>query len=72
MCIGEKSPAAGEPVDARRLHLRMPLEAADPIIQIVNRDKQDIGPIGRCAGRSGSEEQNQRQGAAGEQAIRAG
>ena len=52
--VGEIHAACGQRVDIRRLRLRVTSQAADPIVQIVDRDEQDIRPLGRH-GRSGNE-----------------
>lgn len=43
MRVGEERAALGEPVNVRRLHLRMPAEAADPVVLIINGEEEDIG-----------------------------
>ena len=35
-------PARGQAVDVRRLRLRVPAEAADPVVQVVDGDEQDV------------------------------
>ena len=37
--------ARREPIEVRRLRLRMPAEAADPVVEVVHREKQDVGPL---------------------------
>ena len=44
MGIGKQLAAGGEPIQVGRPGLRMPAHAPDPIIQIVDGDKQNIGP----------------------------
>ena len=43
VCVAEKHPAGGEPVNVRCFRLWVPAEAADPVVQIVHRDEEDIG-----------------------------
>ena len=38
-------PRGGQPVDVRRLGLRVPSEAADPVVQVVDRDEEDVGAV---------------------------
>ena len=45
--IGEQRAARRQPVDARRLRLRMPAQAADPIVEVIDGDQEDIG-LGGC------------------------
>ncbi len=40
--IREQHPALRQPVKVRRLGLRMPAETADPVIQIVHSDEEDV------------------------------
>ena len=42
MRIGKGHTAGGQRVDVRRLDLRMPAITTEPVIQIVDRDEQDI------------------------------
>ncbi len=42
-----------EPVDVRRLRLWIPPEMADPMIEIVHGDEENIGFLRRCYGRTG-------------------
>ena len=60
MGIGEQHASARQAVNVRRLDLRMSVEASHPIIQIVDGDEKDIGPV--CRGivgpRRNSKEQN--------------
>ena len=37
-------------VDIGSLRLRMSAETANPVVQIVNRDKQDVRPVDRDVG----------------------
>ena len=55
--VGEESAAGGQPVHVRRLNLRMTLEAADPVVQIVDGDHQDIGTVVGCWRGDGGEAQ---------------
>ncbi len=45
MSIREQHAAHGEPVDIRSQSLRMPIHTADPVIQIVDSDEQNIGLV---------------------------
>ena len=42
MSIGEQRPPLGEAVNVRRLDLRMTAQATNPIILIIDGDKEDI------------------------------
>ena len=42
MSVGEQDPPLSEPVDVRCFCLRMAAHAADPIVEIINRNQQDI------------------------------
>lgn len=43
MTVGKKCAHLGQPVDVRRLGLRVTTKTADPVVQIVDRNEQDIG-----------------------------
>ena len=45
MRVSERDTAAGEPVDVRRLHLRVAAQRADPVVQIVDRNEKNIGRL---------------------------
>ena len=47
MGVAEQHTAPGKAIDVRRAHLRVSPEAADPVVQVVNRDEQHIRPLGR-------------------------
>ena len=47
MSVGEKNPSSGEPVNVGRPGVRMPTEAANPVVQIIDGDEEDIGFSGR-------------------------
>ena len=38
MGVGEENPARGQTVNVGRLRLRMPAHAANPVIEIIDRD----------------------------------
>ncbi len=46
MSIAEKCAAFGETVDIRRLGLRMAAQTSRPVIQVVDRDDQDVWSLG--------------------------
>ena len=48
MSIQENGSAGSQLVDVRRLHFRVPAEAANPVVLIINRDEQDVW-LFRCA-----------------------
>ena len=50
--VGEGGAAGGELVDVRRLRLRVAAERADPVVQVVEGDEQDVGLLrgGRAGG----------------------
>lgn len=45
--IREKHPTLRQPVKVRRLRLRMSAQAADPVIEIVHRDEEDVWRCGQ-------------------------
>jgi hypothetical protein len=45
MGIGKKNATIREAINVRRVSLGMPAQTADPIIEIINRDEQDVRPI---------------------------
>ena len=55
MRITKKRAARRKPVEVRRPGLRMSPEAADPIVQVVDGDEQNVWPIRRLAGNRGDE-----------------
>ncbi len=46
MGVGEQYPRGGKAVQVRGLGLGMPREATDPVVEIVDRDEQHVGPLG--------------------------
>ena len=44
MSVGEQRPAPSQAVDVRRPRLRVPTQASNPIVQVVDRDEQDVRP----------------------------
>lgn len=42
MRIGEQHPAGRQPVKIRRTGLRMSTQAANPVVEIIHGDKQDV------------------------------
>ena len=68
LCLGvEKGRAArGQPVHVRRLHLRVAPQRPHPIVEVVDRDEQDVGlGRGRLFGRAGRQQGGNRNGSAG-------
>ena len=45
MRIGEEDPTGRETVDVRREGLRMAVKAADPVVEVVDSDHQDVRRI---------------------------
>ena len=45
MGVCEQRSTFGQRIDVGSLNLRMPAQAADPIVQIIDRDEQDIWPL---------------------------
>ena len=43
MCIRKRRPTLGERVDERRLHHRMPAEITNPVILVIDGNKEDVG-----------------------------
>ncbi|EGF29376.1 hypothetical protein RBWH47_04740 [Rhodopirellula baltica WH47] len=52
MCVREKHAPRREAIDVWRLRLRVPTEAADPVVQVIDRDQQDIRRLSLNADRS--------------------
>ena len=42
--VGKQRPAPRQPVHVGCLDLRVPLQAADPVVQVVDAEEQDVGP----------------------------
>ena len=51
--------ARGEPVDVRRYRLRVAAEVADPVLQVVDGDEQDVGLGGLGGERARGEEKRE-------------
>ena len=47
MGVGEERPPPRQAVDVRRLHLRMSAQAPNPIVQVIDRNEQDVRPLFR-------------------------
>ena len=45
MGVGEQGPTGREPIEVWRMDTFAPPHAVDPIVEIVHRDKEDIGPL---------------------------
>jgi hypothetical protein len=45
MGVGEQHPARGQAIEVGRLGVRMSTQAADPIVQVIDGDEQDIGAL---------------------------
>ena len=45
MGVGEQGPTGREPIEVWRVDTFAPPHAVDPIVEIVHRDKEDIGPL---------------------------
>lgn len=43
MSVGEEDASLSEAIDVRRARLRMTTETADPVIEVVNGDEEDVG-----------------------------
>ena len=43
MGVGEENTALGQPINIGSLCIRMPIQAAYPIVQVIDRDKEDVG-----------------------------
>ena len=57
MRVVEEHAPCREPINVRRLCLRVPAHAADPVIEVIDGDEQDIGFGGvSCLGSSLSSE----------------
>ena len=54
MGLGEQDSTLGQCIHVRRLDLGVAAEAADPVVQIVDRDEQDVVRFRRnCVGADG-------------------
>jgi len=51
MGVRENRSARRESIDARRFDLRVTAEAADPIVEIIDRDEEDVGAISGASAR---------------------
>ena len=61
--VAEQHAARGETVQIRRLRLRMPAEAADPVVEVVERNEEHVGLLlGRGGGRNAAEQRDGREG----------
>jgi len=62
VCVGEQDATLSETVDVGRLRIRMPVQTTDPVVQIIDRDKQDIGFFaGNGYGLAKSQKQSEKQ-----------
>ncbi len=43
MGVGKQRAPRGKPVEVGSLYLRVPAQTADPIIQVIDGDEEDIG-----------------------------
>ena len=50
MRVGKQHPAFGQSINIGRAHLRMPLEATDPVVQVINGNEKHVGLDGGPAG----------------------
>ena len=53
MGVREEHSPRRQAIDMRSFRLRMPPENADPVVEVVNSDEENIGPI-NCLGSYGS------------------
>ena len=53
MGVGKEYAAGGEAIKVRGDRLRMSAQATDPVIEIVDRDEQDVGSVRRQLGGGG-------------------
>ena len=60
MRIRKRDAAPRQPIEVRRLHLRMPAEGSDPVVQIVYDDDKDVRPL-RVRAQQGSRHEKRRQ-----------
>lgn len=42
MCVGEEDTSFGKAINVRGFRLRVPAHAADPIVQIIDSNEEDI------------------------------
>jgi hypothetical protein len=59
MCVREEHAPRREAIDVRCLRLRVTTKAADPVVQVSNRDEQDIRRFGFSADHSRGHEYRQ-------------
>lgn len=59
MGIGEKHTAFCQTIDIRGFGLRMTVEASDPIVEVIDSDKQDVGLISGEWGAEGRDEKKE-------------
>jgi hypothetical protein len=65
--VGEEDTALGETVDIRSPCVRMTPEATNPVIEVVDRDEEYVGLVGRRLGGGGRLRKRGPQGASGPQ-----
>src|SRR5580693_3369052 len=47
MCVGKKRSPPGQAVDIGLLHLGMSTQASDPIVQVIDCNEHNVGPLFR-------------------------
>ena len=55
MRVGKEHALSGESIDIRRSRLRVTVEWTYPIIEVVNRNEEDVGVVGRLRERQRGE-----------------
>ena len=62
MSIGEKDPPGSETIHVGGKRLRMPIEAPDPVVQVIYRNKKNVWALSTRSARKnqGKEEENKR------------
>lgn len=55
MGVGKKGAAFGKGIDVRGLDHGVPAKAADPVVEVVNGDENDVGFAGFIGGSGGHE-----------------
>jgi hypothetical protein len=60
--IGEKHPARGKPVNVRGVNRAgITAQAADPVVHVIHRNEEDIGPGTGCVGLAAKERKERKE-----------
>ena len=61
MCVCKGGPHGSQPVDVRSLGLRVSTQMTHPVVQVVDRNEENVGPIVRRDDASGQGSKNKGQ-----------